>query len=305
MSFLTAPIIARKIGVVRTMAFSHGLASVNLVLPAAGADVCDRRRDDDRSLLSGLHGQSTAAVPSSWASCGPKIAARPPASPLSRGMFRWPISPTISAYLMQAFRVERADIYRRLPAVLSRLRLLFHVPRRETARRTRGYVANRDGLIMGLLRNLHRDAKLLMASRGIRAFAFSYLNVVFAIYLDRLGYYAGDDRGHFHRRLSERRRAHRALGIFVGSGRSQKNFNAACDSDDPVQRSSLFILAVSSLFWLQLSSRTSAPADPAAAARAAVRSIPSKKLCWRRNAGRRIAIRSSRSIRASARSWAL
>jgi len=41
---------------------------------------------------------------------------------------------------------------------------------------------------MGLLRNLHRDAKLLMASRGLRSFAFSYLNVVFAIYLDRLGY---------------------------------------------------------------------------------------------------------------------
>ena len=42
--------------------------------------------------------------------------------------------------------------------------------------------------MMGILRNLHRDAKLLMASRGIRAFAFSYLNVVFAIYLDRLGH---------------------------------------------------------------------------------------------------------------------
>jgi MFS family permease len=41
---------------------------------------------------------------------------------------------------------------------------------------------------MGLLGALHRDAKLLMVSRGIRAFAFSYLNVVFAIYLDRLGY---------------------------------------------------------------------------------------------------------------------
>jgi MFS family permease len=39
-----------------------------------------------------------------------------------------------------------------------------------------------------MFRGLHRDAKLLMASRGIRAFAFSYLNVVFAIYLDRLGY---------------------------------------------------------------------------------------------------------------------
>ena len=41
---------------------------------------------------------------------------------------------------------------------------------------------------MAILRDLHHDAKLLMASRGIRAFAFSYLNVVFAIYLDRLGY---------------------------------------------------------------------------------------------------------------------
>lgn len=41
---------------------------------------------------------------------------------------------------------------------------------------------------MGIVSNLHRDAKLLMVSRGIRAFAFSYLNVIFAIYLDRLGY---------------------------------------------------------------------------------------------------------------------
>src|SRR5207244_11445647 len=39
-----------------------------------------------------------------------------------------------------------------------------------------------------MLLELHKDAKLLMMSRGIRAFAFSYLNVVFAIYLDRLGY---------------------------------------------------------------------------------------------------------------------
>ncbi|HUF42993.1 MAG TPA: MFS transporter [Verrucomicrobiae bacterium] len=41
---------------------------------------------------------------------------------------------------------------------------------------------------MKIFVDLHHDAKLLMASRGIRAFAFSYLNVVFAIYLDQLGY---------------------------------------------------------------------------------------------------------------------
>ena len=39
-----------------------------------------------------------------------------------------------------------------------------------------------------MFRDLDPDAKLLMTSRGIRSFAFSYLNVVFAIYLDRLGY---------------------------------------------------------------------------------------------------------------------
>ena len=39
-----------------------------------------------------------------------------------------------------------------------------------------------------MLSHLHRDVKLIMVSRGLRAFAFSYLNVVFAIYLNRLGY---------------------------------------------------------------------------------------------------------------------
>lgn len=36
--------------------------------------------------------------------------------------------------------------------------------------------------------DLQRDMVVLMASRGIRAFAFSYLGVVFAIYLSQLGY---------------------------------------------------------------------------------------------------------------------
>jgi MFS family permease len=39
-----------------------------------------------------------------------------------------------------------------------------------------------------LTENLQRDVLVLMGSRGIRAFAFSYLNVIFAIYLNRLGY---------------------------------------------------------------------------------------------------------------------
>jgi MFS family permease len=39
-----------------------------------------------------------------------------------------------------------------------------------------------------MLENLQRDVVILMASRGVRAFAFSYLGVVFAIYLSQLGY---------------------------------------------------------------------------------------------------------------------
>lgn len=36
--------------------------------------------------------------------------------------------------------------------------------------------------------NFQRDVLVLMASRGVRAFAFSYLSVVFAIYLAQLGF---------------------------------------------------------------------------------------------------------------------
>lgn len=39
-----------------------------------------------------------------------------------------------------------------------------------------------------MFKQVHPDVKLIMASRGLRAFAFSYLNVVFAIYLSSIGY---------------------------------------------------------------------------------------------------------------------
>jgi MFS family permease len=39
-----------------------------------------------------------------------------------------------------------------------------------------------------MLGNVNRDVLVIMASRGVRAFAFSYLSVVFAIYLSQLGY---------------------------------------------------------------------------------------------------------------------
>ena len=77
---------------------------------------------------------------------------------------------------------------------------------------------------MGIVGDLHRDAKLLMASRGIRAFAFSYLNVVFAIYLDRLGYTPVTIGVVYLRRLFERRGADRALGLSVGPLRPAETF---------------------------------------------------------------------------------
>jgi len=43
-------------------------------------------------------------------------------------------------------------------------------------------------VIQKLFGDLQRDAIILMTSRGVRAFAFSYLGVIFTIYLSRLGY---------------------------------------------------------------------------------------------------------------------
>ncbi len=43
-------------------------------------------------------------------------------------------------------------------------------------------------MIRHLFGHLQRDAKILMISRGVRAFAFSYLGVIFTIYLSQLGY---------------------------------------------------------------------------------------------------------------------
>ena len=43
-------------------------------------------------------------------------------------------------------------------------------------------------MIQRLFGELERDALILMTSRGVRAFAFSYLGVIFTIYLSQLGY---------------------------------------------------------------------------------------------------------------------
>jgi MFS family permease len=43
-------------------------------------------------------------------------------------------------------------------------------------------------VIKNLFGDLERDAIILMTSRGVRAFAFSYLGVIFTIYLSQLGY---------------------------------------------------------------------------------------------------------------------
>lgn len=43
-------------------------------------------------------------------------------------------------------------------------------------------------MIRNLFGDLERDAIVLMTARGVRAFAFSYLSVIFTIYLSQLGY---------------------------------------------------------------------------------------------------------------------
>ena len=154
-----------------------------------------------------------------------------------------------------------------------------------------------------IVRELHRDAKLLMVSRGIRAFAFSYLNIVFAIYLDRLGYST----------------------VTIGVIFSVAYLSGALLtgvwgylSDRFGRRRILILLAIltivsngiyiffSGLLFILLAVIIANVGRVAAAAavRAVDRSILSRKHCWPRSQRRKIAIKSMRSIFALAQSWA-
>ena len=77
-----------------------------------------------------------------------------------------------------------------------------------------------------MLENLQRDVLVLMASRGIRAFAFSYLGVVFAIYLTAWLFH-GDHRSSDLHGFRQRRSAHRAMGFSIRPLRTQKDPHAA------------------------------------------------------------------------------
>ncbi|MGH7886272.1 MAG: MFS transporter [Candidatus Binatia bacterium] len=102
MSFLTAPIIARKIGVVRTMAFSHGLASlIYLVLPLAPTFTIAAALIILRSYLAYMD----SPLRSSFIMGVVRPEDRGSAAGLTSLSRHVPVavSPTVSAYLMQSF----------------------------------------------------------------------------------------------------------------------------------------------------------------------------------------------------------
>jgi predicted MFS family arabinose efflux permease len=105
MSFLTAPIIARKIGVVRTMAFSHGLASlIWLFLPLAPTFTIAATMTIIRSYLAYMDNP----LRSSFIMGVVRPEDRGSAAGLTSLSRHVPvaISPTLSAYLMQSFALS-------------------------------------------------------------------------------------------------------------------------------------------------------------------------------------------------------
>ena len=105
MSFLTAPIIARRIGVVRTMAFSHGLASVIwLLLPLAPTFAAAAALTIVRSYLAYMDNPLRSSFIMGVVRPEDRGAAAG-FTTLSRHV-PVAISPTLSAYLMQAFTLN-------------------------------------------------------------------------------------------------------------------------------------------------------------------------------------------------------
>lgn len=105
LSFLTAPIIARKIGVVRTMAFSHGLASITwLCLPFAPTFTIAAGLTIVRSYLAYMDNPLRSSFIMGVVRPEDRGAAAD-FTTLSRHV-PVAISPTLSAYMMQAFALN-------------------------------------------------------------------------------------------------------------------------------------------------------------------------------------------------------
>ena len=105
MSFLTAPLIARRIGVVRTMAFSHGLASaIWLILPLAPTFAIAAAMTIARSYLAYMDNPLRSSFIMGVVRPEDRGAAAG-FTTLSRHV-PVAISPTLSAYLMQAFTLN-------------------------------------------------------------------------------------------------------------------------------------------------------------------------------------------------------
>jgi MFS family permease len=105
MSFLTAPIIARRIGVVRTMAFSHGLASaIWLILPLAPTFNIAAALTIMRSYLAYMDNPLRSSFIMGVVRPEDRGAAAG-FTTLSRHV-PVAVSPTLSAYLMQAFTLN-------------------------------------------------------------------------------------------------------------------------------------------------------------------------------------------------------
>jgi MFS family permease len=105
MSFLTAPIIARRIGVVRTMAFSHGLASaIWLILPLAPTFNVAATLTILRSYLAYMDNPLRSSFIMGIVRPEDRGAAAG-FTTLSRHV-PVAVSPTLSAYLMQSFALN-------------------------------------------------------------------------------------------------------------------------------------------------------------------------------------------------------
>jgi MFS family permease len=105
LSFLTAPMIARQIGVVKTMAFSHGAASVlNIVLPLAPTFQIAAALTIARSFLAYMD----SPLRSSFVMGVVKPEDRGSAAGITTLSRQVPVavSPTLSAYLMQGFSLN-------------------------------------------------------------------------------------------------------------------------------------------------------------------------------------------------------
>ena len=224
LSFLAAPVLARHMGVVKTMAFSHGLASIiYLFLPLAPSFSIAAAMTVVRSFLAYMDNP----LRSSFIMGIVRPEDRGSAAGITTLSRHVPVavSPTLSAYLMQSFSLNVPIFIGGFLQLFARLRFLFSLSQREAAGGR-----SRPRIVTAESRHVSRSSSRRQITHGFARhsrFCFFLFGCGFRHLPGPVGLFDGGRGNDLFGCLHQQRIAHGGLGISFRPLRAKTDPDAA------------------------------------------------------------------------------